>query len=280
MNDQAQPTAPAKSWRKTIRIVIFVAIAITLSLVTFNTVSGLVTTWDITSLPGLALVNPTPTPDGDQVALPGEIQEEAGSESTSKPVGLTPDPWDGASRVTVLVMGLDYNDWRAGEGPPRTDTMILLTVDPLSNTAGILSIPRDLWVSIPGFDYGKINQAYQLGESFKVPGGGPALAMSTVEHLIGVPIQYYAQIDFDVFVQFIDEVHGVKLSVPEEIFVDIYDDDKGKIRISEILNKAKMNALGIKDTMKLQEVSKGLLSYLRYHQENVFAKGNKERSDD
>ncbi len=146
-------------------------------------------------------------------------------------MGLTPDPWDGASRVTVLVMGLDYNDWRAGEGPPRTDTMILLTIDPLSNTAGMLSIPRDLWVSIPGFDYGKINTAYQLGESFKVPGGGPALAMSTVEHLIGVPIQYYAQIDFNVFVQFIDEIHGVKFTVPEEIYVDIYDDDKGKIRI-------------------------------------------------
>jgi len=95
----------------------------------------------------------------------------------------------------------------------------------------MLSIPRDLWVSIPGFDYGKINTAYQLGESFKVPGGGPALAMSTVEYLIGVPIQYYAQIDFNVFVQFIDEIHGVKLTVPEEILVDIYDDDKGKIRI-------------------------------------------------
>jgi len=231
MNDQAQTATPTKSWWKTIRILIFLAMAIALSLVTFNTVSGLVTTWEITSLPGLALVNPTPTPDGDQTVLPGNSQENPASSSAVQPMGITPDPWDGASRVTVLVMGLDYNDWRAGEGPPRTDTMILLTIDPLSNTAGMLSIPRDLWVSIPGFDYGKINTAYQLGESFKVPGGGPALAMSTVEYLIGVPIQYYAQIDFNVFVQFIDEIHGVKLTVPEEILVDIYDDDKGKIRI-------------------------------------------------
>ena len=231
MNDPIQPATPTKSWWKIIRILIFLAIAIALSLVTFKTVSGLVTTWDITSLPGLALVNPTPTPDGDQNSSSGEAQENPASNSSAQPIGLTPDPWDGASRVTVLVMGLDYNDWRAGEGPPRTDTMILLTIDPLSNTAGMLSIPRDLWVSIPGFDYGKINTAYQLGESFKVPGGGPALAMDTVEHLIGVPIQYYAQIDFNVFVEFIDEVHGVKIDVPEEILVDIYDDDKGKIRI-------------------------------------------------
>jgi LCP family protein required for cell wall assembly len=123
-------------------------------------------------------------------------------------------------------MGLDYNDWRAGEGPPRTDTMILFTLDPLSMTAGMLSIPRDLWVSIPGFSYGKINTAYQLGESYDLPGGGPGLAVDTVERLIGVPIHYYAQVDFTAFVRFIDEIYGVKIDVPYEIEIDIYDDQK------------------------------------------------------
>ena len=88
-------------------------------------------------------------------------------------------------------------------------------------TAGMLSIPRDLWVSIPGFDYGKINTAYQLGEAFKLPGGGPGLAIDTVERLIGVPVQYYAQIDFSVFVSFIQEIHGIKIDVPYEIYIDI-----------------------------------------------------------
>ena len=82
-------------------------------------------------------------------------------------------------------MGLDYRDWEAGEGPPRTDTMILLTIDPLTKTAGMLNIPRDLWVSIPGFEYGRINTAYPLGIAFDVPGGGPALAMQTIESLAG-----------------------------------------------------------------------------------------------
>ena len=45
-------------------------------------------------------------------------------------------PWDGAGRVTVLVMGLDYRDWSAGDGPSRTDTMMLLTLDPLNQLVG------------------------------------------------------------------------------------------------------------------------------------------------
>jgi polyisoprenyl-teichoic acid--peptidoglycan teichoic acid transferase len=118
------------------------------------------------------------------------------------------------------VMGLDYRDWEAGEGPPRTDTMILLTVDPLMKTAGIMNIPRDLWVNIPGSGYGKINTAYPIGEGFRMPGGGPGNAVRTVEQFLGVPINYYAQIDFFAFERFIDEIGGVEVNVPEEIKVD------------------------------------------------------------
>jgi LCP family protein required for cell wall assembly len=146
-----------------------------------------------------------------------------------QPAGApTPPPWDGANRVSLLVMGLDYRDWAAGEGPPRTDTMILFTIDPVNRTAGILSIPRDLWVNIPGFDYGRINSAYQLGEAYKVVGGGPQLATDTVEELLGVPIDYYAQVDFGAFVRFIDEIGGVKLDIPEKIKVDPMGDNNSK----------------------------------------------------
>ena len=133
-------------------------------------------------------------------------------------VALT--PWDGTGRVTVLVMGLDYRDWSSGEGPSRTDTMMLLTMNPLDNTAGMLSVPRDLWVSIPGFDNGRINTAYFLGESYQTPGGGPGLAVKTVEQLLGVSINYYAQVDFGAFIRFIDELGGVKIDVPEKIRID------------------------------------------------------------
>lgn len=133
--------------------------------------------------------------------------------------GPTPVPWDGANRVNVLVMGLDYRDWE-GEGPSRTDTMMLLTMDPVSRTAGMLSIPRDLWVNVPGFDYGKINTAYYLGELYNLPGGGPGLAEQTVDQLLGINVNYYAQIDFSAFENFIDQIGGIDVEVPYELTVD------------------------------------------------------------
>jgi LCP family protein required for cell wall assembly len=169
--------------------------------------------FNIAKIPGLAIqANPTTpvTNEGSPVTTPVPTL-------SSDPVSV---PWDGASRVTILVMGLDYRDWLAGDGPPRTDTMILLTIDPLTKTAGMLNVPRDLWVSIPGFEYGRINTAYPLGIAYDVPGGGPALAIQTVEELVGVPIDYYAIIDFYAFEKFIDDLGGINMTVSTEISVD------------------------------------------------------------
>jgi LCP family protein required for cell wall assembly len=106
--------------------------------------------------------------------------------------------------------------------------MILLTLDPLEKTAGILSIPRDMWVAIPGFQHGKINTAYYLGDAYKLPGGGPGLAVKTVEQFLGVPINFYAQIDFEAFIRFIDEIGGVKVDVPKKIIIDPLGDNNTK----------------------------------------------------
>jgi LCP family protein required for cell wall assembly len=134
----------------------------------------------------------------------------------------TPDPWDGKGRVTILVMGLDYGDWDPGRaGPPRSDSMILLTIDPVSHTAGMLSIPRDLWVTIPGIQgEHKINTAHRFGEYYNMPGGGPGLAMRTVERLLEIPINFYAIIDFYAFEDLIDELGGIEIDIPYEIQVD------------------------------------------------------------
>lgn len=199
----------------------FVLAALLTGYFTFIAVRDFVTSWEMTDLPGIPLEDEI-TSDDTEGILTNANTPMQGVE------GPEPQPWDGASRVTVLVMGLDYRDWQAGEGPPRTDTMILLTLDPLARTAGMLSIPRDLWVSIPGFEYGKINTAYQLGEAYQLPGGGAALAMKTVSQFIGVPIDYYAQVDFSAFIKFIDEIGGVKLDVSEPITVDLLGDNTFK----------------------------------------------------
>ena len=156
--------------------------------------------FNVAQIPGLAIqATTTLAPSIDGTPAPTPVP----TSSSSDPLQQS---WDGASRVTMLVMGLDYRDWESADGPPRTDTMILLTIDPLTKTAGMLNIPRDLWVNIPGFDYGRINTAYPLGIAYDVPGGGPQQAMDTVESLLGVPIDYYAIIDFSAFEKFIDEL--------------------------------------------------------------------------
>jgi len=139
------------------------------------------------------------------------LQDENGPASKS---------WDGSERVNLLLLGLDLRDWEDGNGPSHTDTMLLFTVDPETRTAAMLSIPRDIWVNIPGFDYGKINAAHFLGEAYDLPGGGPGLAIDTVENFLGIEINYYARVDFTAFVTFIDELGGVEVDVAEEMRVD------------------------------------------------------------
>jgi LCP family protein required for cell wall assembly len=158
------------------------------------------------------------------INLPGDPVISASAGTAAGPLlqpetGPTPRPWDGVSRVNMLLMGLDARDWEKGE-TPRTDTMILFTIDPLTKTAGMLSIPRDLWVNIPGYDYAKINTAYYIGEINQLPGGGPGLAVKTVEELLGVPINYYAQVDFEAFVKFIDDIGGLPVEITEPITLD------------------------------------------------------------
>jgi LCP family protein required for cell wall assembly len=214
-NGARKSTASASRWLRIAVVVGFAIVALLIAYLTYAAVRDFVAAWEMTDLPGVTVKDATPAPDAS-----GTVPTVDLSAPLQPAGGPTPPPWDGANRVSLLVMGLDYRDWAAGEGPPRTDTMILLTVDPINRTAGMLSIPRDLWVNIPGYDYGRINTAYQLGEAFKVPGGGPQLAANTVEELLGVPVDYYAQIDFSAFVRFIDEIGGVEVDITEPLKLD------------------------------------------------------------
>jgi LCP family protein required for cell wall assembly len=188
-----------------ILLILFVVVGIATAVVAFIAVRYVTATQNMVDLPG----DPVISSSGGTAAGP-LLQSNTGP---------TPRPWDGVSRVNMLMMGLDARDWEQGE-VPRTDTMILFTVDPLTLTAGMLSIPRDLWVNIPGYDYGKINTAYYIGEINQLPGGGPGLAVKTVEELLGVPINYYAQIDFEAFVKFIDDIGGLPVEITETMTLE------------------------------------------------------------
>lgn len=224
-SSKIQPTSSkTNKWLRIAVLIGFAIAAFLTAIFTFISVRDFVTSWEITNLPGVSITDPSLTTGENATGLAGET----GSLPESVE-GPPPPTWDGANRVTALIMGLDYRDWQSGEGAPRTDTMILLTLDPINRTAGILNIPRDLWVNIPGgFDYGRINTAYSLGESYKLPGGGPQLASDTVQELLGVPIDFYAQVDFRTFERFINEIGGVKVEIPERIKIDPLGDNNTK----------------------------------------------------
>ena len=148
-------------------------------------------------------------------SLPLVLPVVRGGETGATGVTGVPLPdYEQKERVNILLLGIDK---RPDEKFSRTDTMILVTVDPNSKTAGMLSVPRDLWVSIPGYDEDRVNKAYFFGDRDGYPGGGPALAMKTVQYNLGVPVHFYAQIDFEGFRQIIDTLGGIEIYVPQTI---------------------------------------------------------------
>ncbi len=106
----------------------------------------------------------------------------------------------------ILLLGSDY---RPGEKAYRSDTMILVHVNPQKKQIWMLSIPRDTKVAIPGHGESKINNAHYFG--------GPPLAVKTVKQFTGLPINYYMEVKFKAFQRAVDELGGVWVNVPQAI---------------------------------------------------------------
>jgi len=208
--------------RKPDRLVIILAIGFMIVLFAGGTafvlvVRNLVIGKPVAKIVATEMVEPTTDPRVEAAAVATRIAQD-----NTKPMaasgGPAPKDWDGSSRINILVMGLDAR--QQAYDIPRSDTMILFTLDPKTLSAGMLSIPRDLWVNIPGFSQDKINTAYFDGEANHVDGGGPALAVKTVEQFLNVSINYYAVLDFNSFVKFIDDMGGLTMKIRQTIMVD------------------------------------------------------------
>lgn len=133
--------------------------------------------------------------------------------------------WRGTERVNILLLGIDRRPSERGL-PSRTDTMLLVTVDPVAKTAGMLSLPRDLLVHVPGYGEYRINTAFFLGEQERRPRGAQ-LAKETVSANFGVPVHYYVLVDFRGFERIVDALGGVTIDVPHPIRDDEYPTDVG-----------------------------------------------------
>lgn len=125
---------------------------------------------------------------------------------------------DGRTNILLLGMG-----GRNHPGGLLTDSMIVFSIDYKTNKVAMISVPRDLWVPIPGFGSGKINSAFADGEANKnTTGGGGALASKTVENILGIPIHYYVDLDFEGFKKLIDTVGGIDINVDKAIYDPYY----------------------------------------------------------
>jgi LCP family protein required for cell wall assembly len=178
-----------------------------------------------TGTPTPAPTEPAPTPGEPDSTTPAAVNPTPAPNETPEPASRDPyGTWQDPRRVSVLLMGIDQ---RAGEqGTFPTDTIILFSIDPVGKTAAILSIPRDLWVEYPGLQsQGRINAANILGDEINYPGGGgPAFAVKSVEKVLGVRIQYYVLINFEVFYKFVDAIGPIEVCPEQTIHDDQYPD--------------------------------------------------------
>ncbi len=171
-------------------------------------------------------------PDLPPLALPRLVRPAAEQASEASAAGLAlfqpasrrqQEIAPATNRTTILIIGVDARPKQTFE---LTDSIIVLTMNPQTGSAGMLSLPRDLKIRPTTFTQAvKINMVYQIGVNRGTPGGGAALLGDVVTEMIGYPIDYYIKINFEGFKQIVDLIGGVDINVTKEIYDDKYPDD-------------------------------------------------------
>jgi len=179
------------------------------------------------------------------------------------------------SRVNVLLMGLDsqldasgrpITDWRRARG--RADTIMLVSFDLRAREVGVLSLPRDSRVQIPGRPgYDKLNAAHAYG--------GPGLAMRTVEELTGVPVHYYVRTSFDGVARLVDLLGGVEFDVPRDMD---YEDPCQDLYIHLKAGRQVLDGESAVKLLRFRQYPEGDIERIRVQQAFVMAAARKALS--
>jgi polyisoprenyl-teichoic acid--peptidoglycan teichoic acid transferase len=126
--------------------------------------------------------------------------------------------------ISMLIIGVDDSEKRGFGETSRSDALMLLTINQKDKTAKLLSIPRDSYVYIPEVGYEtRINHAHAFG--------GPKATIETVENLFEIPVDYYARVNFQAFMEVIDALDGIEVDVPFEITEQDSEDNAGAITL-------------------------------------------------
>jgi LCP family protein required for cell wall assembly len=136
------------------------------------------------------------------------------SASTPTPAPGSPPAWSSQTE-NILILGTDQ---RVEGQAWRTDTIMVVAIDHQNQRVGIISIPRDFWVQIPGYGMSRINQADYLGEARKYPGGGPALTGKLIQEALGIPTQHWVRLKYNGLPRLVDTLGGVTIHLDCPLF--------------------------------------------------------------
>lgn len=165
-------------------------------------------------------------------------------------------------KVNVLLLGFDYSPERKDMGVFRTDTMMLVSIDFKNVDVDVLSVPRDSYTEIPGFEgRHKINDAFHQGGSFE--GKGFEKAMETVSKFIGgIPVDYYMGVDMTVFKDVIDLIGGVEYDVDVPCIMNGRELEAGLQILSgqQVLDYARNRNTGMADIDRIDRQQRVLLA--------------------
>jgi len=165
--------------------------------------------------------------------------------STTIPTSSGPLLWDGLERLNILLIGGDFGKGRTGI---RTDTMITISIDPVTGDAAMFSVPRN-WTQAPlpeGMGIWDcdcypelINELWVAGERYPDAFPGPGTpsenaVKGVISEFLGIPIQYYAMVNLDGFVDIVDALGGVKIYVPSPVVDDKYPREDGTYELIDI----------------------------------------------
>jgi polyisoprenyl-teichoic acid--peptidoglycan teichoic acid transferase len=166
------------------------------------------------------VVNPEGTPE---VIIPEPSDDDNNDndvDNSSEPDSPDLPDWGKQEPFNILLLGVDSRD---EDEIARSDTLIIVSIDPAAKTVGMVSIPRDLLVTIPSWGDDKINAAYARGVVMDAPMTGPALTRATIEYNFGITIHYFAEVDFVGFINIVNTLGGVIIDVPAVIKDDNYE---------------------------------------------------------
>lgn len=208
------PTEPARSWEAVLQrwkgrrprlfispsrlLLRHIATLAILALLVAG-LAGLIHTLAVTS-PMLTKATPVPSPTPPV--------------SPSPPPGPLPRAYHGhlASPISLLVLGVDGES----DTPDETDALMLLYLDAEAKRAFLLSIPRDLYVEVPGHGHTRASNVYRLGQRDGAT-SGLVLAQETMSSTLGLPVQHAALVRFESFVALVDAIGGLDVEVPHPI---------------------------------------------------------------